>query len=202
MMVTRIFVKSYENPKLNKKEILRYLDSAPGTEIDDLIDSCVAEAEDKLIYKLCYARFPISVSGEDLDLGFTRVSSHSLALCLKECDEIVLLCGTVGVGIDRLIKKYSAILPSRSVALQALGSERVEALCDEFCAELALEEGAKGREIRPRFSPGYGDLPIEMQKDIFATLAPEKYVGVSLGADLFMTPTKSVTAIIGIKNVK
>ena len=200
-MENKVIVKGYSAPEVNKSEILRYLGAAEG-DITPLVDSCLCEAEDKLIYRLCYAEFPVCIEGENIDLGFTTVSSHSLAVCLAECDTIALMCATVGVGIDRLIKRYSSVTPSRSVVLQAIGSERVEALCDLFCDELRAEMASLGKTIRPRFSPGYGDLPLDVQRAVFGALSPEKYIGVSLGADLFMTPTKSVTAIIGIKNVK
>ena len=84
-----------------------------------------------------------------------------------------------------------------ALAVSALGSERVEALCDEFCNRLATEKG-EGVKVYQRFSPGYGDLPLEVQRDIFALLSPERAIGVTLGDGLLMSPTKSVSAIIGI----
>ena len=201
-MEKKVFVKSYDPPRINKKEIIRYLGAKDDRAIGDLIDGCVAEAEDGLVYRLCYARFPLCVNGDALELGFASVRSHSLGLCLGGCDEIVLACATVGAEMDRLIKKYSLITPSRAVVMQALGSERVEALLDVFCEELSATEAERGRTIRPRFSPGYGDLSINLQRDIFSALEPTKMIGVSLDSDMLMTPTKSVTAIIGIKNVK
>lgn len=201
-MEKKVYVKSYDPPVINKNEILRYLGAKDDTATLELIDSCVAEAESSFVYRLCYERFHIKAEGDSLDLGFTSVWSHSLGLCLDGCDEIILVCATVGAGIDRLIKKHSITAPSRAVVMQALGSERVEALLDVFCDELAEREEKTGRKLRPRFSPGYGDLSLRVQRDVFSALDPTKNLGVSLGADLFMTPTKSVTAIIGIKNVK
>ena len=191
-----VYIKTYKAPKINKKEILRYARVEHTDEqTEALLDRCIVEAEPTLSYKICYTRFPSSVDGDTVDLGFTRVVSHSLAICLKECDEIILFCATVGTELDRLIKRHSLLSPATAVILQALGSERVEALCDEFCADMAKETG---RELRPRFSPGYGDLPLELQRDIFSILCPSK-IGVALSDNLFMTPSKTVTAIIGIK---
>lgn len=191
-----VYIKTYNTPEIDRKEILRYArveQSDPMT--DALLDRCIAEAAPLLSYKLCYSRFPASVEGDRVDLGFSVVDSHSLALCLRECDEIILFCATVGAELDRLIKKQSLLSPSAAVILQALGSERVEALCDLFCDEMAKETG---RQLRPRFSPGYGDLSLELQRDIFACLCPSR-IGVALSDNLFMTPSKTVTAIIGVK---
>ena len=49
-----------------------------------------------------------------------------------------------------------------------------------------------------RYSPGYGDLSLESQKQVFALLNPPKYIGVTLNDSLLMSPSKSVTGIIGI----
>lgn len=193
-----IYIKELESPKINKKEIMRYA-SVKGNipEIDTLIDSCVDECERLLLYKVCYGFYPVQICGDNIDLGFAKVKSHSLGLCLNGCSKIILLCATVGIGIDRLIGKYSIISPSRAVIMQAIGSERVESLCDCFVATLAEE---LCESLCPRFSPGYGDLPLDLQEDIFKALSPFSKIGVSLGKDMFMTPSKSVTAIIGIKD--
>lgn len=193
-MKSMVYIKNYNSPKINKNEILRYAKACSDDETLRLLDSCISEAEGCFTYSLCYSRYAISISGDEVDLGFSRVRSHSLAVCLKDCAEIILFGATVGSGIDRLIQKYSVLSPTRAIILQALGSERVESLCDSFCNELSREN-----TIRPRFSPGYGDLPLELQRNIFETLDLTRKIGINLSDNLFMTPTKSVTAILGIK---
>ena len=69
----------------------------------------------------------------------------------------------------------------------------IESLCDEGEARILM-----GRASRPRFSPGYGDLPLDAQKMIFSILSPEKHIGLTLNASLMLSPTKSVTAFVGI----
>lgn len=198
-MKSFVYKKSYNAPEVNRKEVMRYAGIKEDVdEASALLDRLLPEAEDALSYKLIYSRSKISVEGDIVDLGFVKTASHSLALCLKDCDEAVVFCATVGVAIDRLIARYSSVSPASAVMLQALGSERVESLCDRFCDELAMDTG---RELRPRFSPGYGDLSLELQRDIFALLDPRE-IGVSLCDNLFMTPSKSVTAIIGLKREK
>ena len=54
-------------------------------------------------------------------------------------------------------------------------------------------------DIKPRFSPGYGDVPLEIQKDIVMLLDCAKRIGVSLNDSLLMSPSKSVTAFIGLQ---
>ena len=83
--------------------------------------------------------------------------------------------------------------------LQAFGAERIEALCDVFCRDIGKELGVR---TGPRFSPGYGDLPLDAQKMIFSVLDCEKRIGLFLNDSLLMSPSKSVTAFVGIGGEK
>ena len=56
----------------------------------------------------------------------------------------------------------------------------------------------EGLALRPRFSPGYGDLPLEFQRDFFRILRPQRRIGVTLTDACLMVPSKSVTALVGI----
>ena len=194
-----VYIKNYNPPKVDKKEVFRYCKTTANEAANSLLDSCIFEVTDKLSYKVCYTKVDANANGDIIDLGFCSINSQSLARCLEGCNEVIIFAATIGVAMDRLIDKYSIITPSRAVMLQALGSERVEALCDAFCDDMALLEAEQGNIIRPRFSPGYGDLPLEVQKHIFALLNPTSRIGVTLNEKLFMLPQKSVTAIIGVK---
>ena len=193
-----VFVRSYPSPEYNKKEILRYAGvEGDAPELDGILSECIREARDRLIYKVCYAEFPIIRQGDALDLGFSSVSSKALQKNLEGCDKIILFAATVGIDIDRLIAKYSVTSPSKALMFQAVGAERIESLCDIFCEDIA-----RGRAFRPRFSAGYGDLPIELQMDIFRALDCSRKIGLTLNESLLMSPTKSVTAIVGVKEDK
>ena len=195
-----IYIKDIPTPPVDKREVLRYAgvrESDENTEL--LLDQCINEVSNKLAYKVCYGEFDISFSDDAVDLGFAKTTSASLRKRLDGCNKIILFCASVGVEIDRLITRYSIVSPSRAVILQALGSERVEALCDAFCEEVKGELKREDSDITHRFSPGYGDLPLALQSDIFLALNPTKRLGVVLNDNLFMSPSKTVTAIIGIK---
>jgi 5-methyltetrahydrofolate--homocysteine methyltransferase len=71
----------------------------------------------------------------------------------------------------------------------------VRELCDEFCKDIKAELNVN---LKPRFSPGYGDLDLSCQKDIFKLLDCSKKIGLTLNDSLLMSPTKSVTAFVGI----
>ncbi len=198
-MDNAVYTRSYTAPPWDRKEILRYAGirgSVP--EIEALLDECLDEVGDKLTYKVCYREFPLSWGGALLDLGFMKTASLSLAKNLSGCESIVLFAATVGTLLDRLIARYAVISQTKALLLGAIGAERTESLCDTFNREISLEKAARGYQTRPRFSPGYGDLPLTAQREIFAVLDCPRKIGVTLSESLLMSPSKSVTAIIGV----
>lgn len=183
--------KSYTAPPFDTKEILRYARCGGADDgVFALMRSCIDEVKDKLTYKVCYAEFPLSAC----DGIPTKTNSVMLQKALSGCQSYILFAATVGLELDRLITKYSRTSPAKALFFQAIGAERIESLCDMFCAELK----SNGKQIKPRVSPGYGDLPLDIQKEIFAVLDCPRKIGLTLNDSMLMTPTKSVTAFIGV----
>ena len=190
-----ISVKKYPEPPVDLFEILRYMGCKDKNEdIINLVNECLKECKGLLSYSVCFGEFPVSFSGDSVIFPFAEVSSSSLSKHLLGYKKAVIFAGTVGIGLDRLIFKYSRISPSHALAFQAIGAERIEALCDAFCAELKSEKTG----ISPRFSPGYTDLPLDFQTQIFKVLDCNRKIGLSLNSALLMSPSKSVTAIVGV----
>ncbi len=178
-----VYTKIYSAPPVDRREILRYAGvRGDAPEIEALLEECLAESADKLTYKVCYGEFPVSF--------FDPVGSEGVRKHLEGCNKAVIFAATVGIGIDRLIARYASVSPTKSLLLGAIGAERIEALCDLFNSEYGDS----------RFSPGYGDLPLEFQKEIFSSLDCPRKIGLSLNESMLMSPSKSVTAIIGVKN--
>ena len=179
-------------PAVRREEVLRYAGAATAHgETIVLMESCIAEMEPLWRYAVCYTELPVTVTDGRCDFGAFAVRSASLAAFLAGTTAVWVMAATVGTALDRRIQKYAHTSPSRALMLQALGAERIEALCDAFCAQTAKENGAAAM---PRFSPGYGDLPLSVQRDVFAVLDCSRHIGVSLTDGLMMVPTKSVTA--------
>ncbi len=53
-----------------------------------------------------------------------------------------------------------------------------------------------------RYSPGYGDVDINIQEDLLDMVFASKRVGVSTSRSGMLIPTKSITAFIGISSQK
>ncbi len=203
-----IFVKRYSGTEgklasVNEREVWRYAGCRgvlPGADdaLYALFRETIEECAGIFRYRLCFSRFPLVWKNESPVLPFP-CSSKDLALCLKGCSQAVMFAGTVGLEIDRKISRYKHFLPTKALFLQALGAERIEALCDTFCGEFRADVCREGLDITPRFSPGYGDLPLELQSDFVRILDCSRQAGISLSSSMLMTPSKSVTAIFGLK---
>ena len=198
-MIHPVYTETISLPQVNRQEILRYAGAKEETpEFSALLENALAEVQPLLTGKVCWTEYPIEKSGASLDLGFVTVRSEALSRNLAGCDRIVVFAATVGLAPDRLIARYGHLSPSRALLLQAIGAERIEALCDAFCGKIRTKAAIQGLHTVPRFSPGYGDFPLDLQKDIFRILDCSRKIGLTLNESLLMSPSKSVTAIIGL----
>lgn len=195
-----VYIKSYEAPQIDRGEILRYAGAvSENAEMRLILDECLEEISGKLTYNVCYLECPIAFSDGELDFGFMKTSSKALLKRMEGCKAAIVFAATVGIEIDRIIRKYSAISSAKQLLFNAIGAERVEALCDVFFESVKKEKAEFGLSVASRFSPGYADLPIEFQREIFSALDCSRKIGITLNQSMLMTPTKSVTAIIGVR---
>ena len=195
MIRTEIF----KAPAWNRREIMRYARIRGADDsFDNLISECIAEAEASLSYRVCYSVLSVEYKDDSLYLGGIRAPYDTIKKAIRSANEVVLFAATVGAPFDRLIQKYSLLAPSKALIMQAIGAERVESLCDAFCEKMDTEFSKGGKCLTPRVSPGDGDIPLAMQKDVFAVLDCPRKIGLTLDSSLMMSPTKSVTAVAGI----
>lgn len=191
-----ISIKKYPEPPFDMQEILRYMGCAkPNSESLALANECVEKCRNVLSYTVCYDEFPVSFSAGSVIFPFATVPSISLSRHLSGYERAVIFAGTVGIGLDRLILKNSRISPSYALAFQAIGAERIEALCNVFCDDLK----SRKTQTSTRFSPGFLDFTLDFQREIFKVLDCNRKIGLSLNSALLMSPSKSVTAVIGVK---
>ena len=198
--------------EIDKKEVIRYLGyrgiGEPDEKLNNLIDECIKELQEKATPRSVYKTFPINhhvtmenVSDDAIEFAGITVSSGNLLKNLKGCSEIVMLAVTIGPAPDMLVRRSEVRDIMKAYTYQAAGAAMVEAWCDEINNKIVEEAKARELYARPRFSPGYGDFPLEVQKDFERILEMPKTIGVTLSESLLMTPTKSVTAVIGLSDI-
>lgn len=187
---------------VKKTEIYRYLGYTKNASVVENVDAMVDEILENVLEgsrpMVCYKRFSLDFNN-GIDFGFMNIKSKDLAVNLSGCDEAIIFAATIGLYTDIQIKKESILSPARACVYQAVGAAVIEAVCDDFNEWVRCEEAVRGNSLKPRYSPGYGDVSLEVQKDIFRELNCAKMAGITLSDSLHMIPEKSVTAIIGIK---
>lgn len=196
-MIHQISIPADTLPPCRREEVLRY--SAAGHETDSLspiLDALISEAEGLLSCRICWRELPVALSHGGVELGGSCCPSASLQENLEGCHSCILFAATLGIRFDRSLSRYGSIAPSKALLLQAIGAERIEALCDIFCEDIAHRYAPQA--VTRRFSPGYGDLPLDFQKTLFSLLDCPRQIGVTLSESLIMFPSKSVSAIVGI----
>ena len=125
-------------------------------------------------------------------------ASRKLARHLVGCHAVYLVCGTLGTGFDALLRRVSVKSAADTLVLQAVGTAAIEEWMDGI-EEAIRGELALGETLVRRYSPGYGDFPLEAQRELLGILDTPRTIGVSLTDTLLMAPSKSVSAVIGVK---
>ncbi|MBQ3791818.1 MAG: hypothetical protein II797_01815 [Clostridia bacterium] len=124
---------------------------------------------------------------------FGEIRSQTLNKALSGCGKAVFFCATLGLSADRYLRSGACVSTLYAFVSDAVASAAVEALCD-----LAMMEETENHT--PRVSPGYGDFGLENQKTILDFLRAEKEQGIHLTSENLMIPTKTVTAVYGIRD--
>lgn len=188
---------------ISRSDALRWLGvkGTPDEKLTALMDSCEKKLLEAVNGRFVYRVFDIAsddgfklkLDGCSLELTGRDVCEH-----LKGCEKAALLCATIGADADRLIRFEQAADMASAVVMDAMAGCAVEQVCDT--AEKAVAESMPHMFMTWRFSPGYGDLPIELQSGFLDVLNAQRTIGVYTNESNILTPRKSVTAIIGLSS--
>lgn len=188
-----------ENVDLN--EILSYM-GAGGKDIpsDELAKITRTAEQIRLAAqpRLVYRRVPItngSIDGLELE-------GRDIWNLLDGADEAVVFAATLGHSVDMLISKLQVSDMAGAVIADACASASVENICDNFETDMRQCVESEGLYLTERYSPGYGDLPLETQKQLGIFLNCQRRIGLVVSDNCLMSPIKSVTAIMGITKQK
>ena len=187
---------------LRESEVFRYL-ASPATETlagdvrrygAELLAAASPAACGIRLRLLRNAEGPVAFSGCSLTLPGADARRR-----LAGCEEAVLFAVTLGFEVDRLIGAAGQTDPYRALVLDACATEAVEAAADEATRNMK-EAGLipAGFRAGRRFSPGYGDLPLDIQAAFVGAVDARRLIGLSAGGTKTLSPLKSVTAVFGL----
>ena len=188
-------------------ETARYLGyqkiTVPDEQISRLIKDAAAQMLEVIKPQAVYDQFDLFVEYDEVggtgmvEFADVKIPSKDLARNLRECSQVVIFASTLGPQCDQLIRRTQVKDQVKAAVFQASGAMYIEKCVDLLNEKIKAEAATRGKTCRPRFSPGYGDVSLQVQKDFFRLLPCQK-IGLTLMDTLIMSPEKSVTAFVGI----
>ncbi len=158
---------------------------------ESLIDECIEEVIDLSYFKVIYQCFHLShhpLKIKELDLV---LNSKDLDFYFKDCDQCMVIVGTLGTEVDRRIKYYEYVNMAKAVVFDAVANAYIEECLDEYQSKLPFIHTY-------RFAPGYGDVPLELNKELYRYMDVFKHLGLSINKGGLFVPLKSILGICGI----
>lgn len=186
---------------IDTKDAVRYLqmeDAVTDAVLSRRIAQLCGLAAGTIRPSYTWKRFPISEHGISSG-GLTLQMSRTLTTHLRGCRAAYLMCGTLGAGFDAFMRRVSVTSGADALIVQAIGTAAIEKLMDSVEDKIRAELRA-GETLTARYSPGYGDFRLTEQKTMLSLLDASRTTGISLTDALLMVPSKSVSAIAGVKH--
>jgi hypothetical protein len=188
---------------IDPDEVLRFQGykkgvDVPTTDVRALFDDAMAEGTGLMAPRAVVrwrrartrARDTIDVDGETLTIPRT-------AERWGDVEHVAACVVTIGEALEQRVAALwaSRELPLASM-LDSVGSGAVESLAEYVNDVLCAQGLAAGLAVTNRISPGYADWDVAEQHALFR-LCPARAIGVTLNAACFMTPSKSISLLVG-----
>ena len=187
--------------KTDLKEALRYMGvkGAPDPSVLALAkqaeEEVNAHAKVRSVFKKVEIKADESAGYVEIVGAGVRWEGKNLPRHLSGCESAYLIAATLGFEMEKRVNYLMSTRPALGVATDAACTSALECFLDERCAQLERECGKK---LKPRFSCGYGDYPIDLQGEFLRILDAPRKIGLCTNKSSLLTPTKSVTAVMGI----
>lgn len=196
---------------IKKHEVLRYLgyrSQELSYDMEKLIEETMGEAKELIRPRYTYKYFSFN-SNKEIILNKeekTILFKHmDMAMIGKDIIEhlnfskgFYMLAVTLGMEIDKSIRYYEKLNLTKALILDACGTAAIESVADFVCTKLKNELKKDNCTITSRYSPGYGDFPIDIQRKFLKIVEAEKLIGLTATKDNILIPRKSVTAVASV----
>ena len=188
--------------KVDRADVARYLRigaGAPDEALAARVEGLIAAAEGEVRPRRVWRRFPVK-DGAVASGGLVLPIEGTLARYLGACRDVYLVCGTLGARFDAFQRRAAVQSGADALIVQAIGAAMIESWMDAMQDDIRAEL-APGETILHRYSPGFGDFPLSAQRVMLSLLDAPRAAGVSLTETLLMVPSKSVSAVVGVRVV-
>lgn len=195
-----VYERAVKMAVVEPKDVLRLLGCREGASERELadarraIEAVSAAARPHSLWRL----FELTREGGELFIAREPLRGRDIERHLEGCEQCATLCVTLGVGADACVRSAAA----ESISFAATADCAASALCEAYCDELetAVREllTSRGKHLTARFSPGYGDLPLETNVTLGRLLDLARAAGVTVNEGGALLPRKSVIALCGV----
>lgn len=194
--------QSIELSPLNQEKILRMLrmprqaDAGPQDPVFDAqlakqVGLCEAEVRRCAHPRAVLRILPVGELGPLLE-------GNDIQRLLADCEEAVLMAVTLGAELEKRLMQEEVTNLSNAYVMDLCASQAVEEAADRLEGRLRERIRAEQKYLTNRFSPGYGDYPLRVQRPLLDYLNAGRAVGLTLTPTGLMVPRKSITAVMGI----
>jgi hypothetical protein len=127
------------------------------------------------------------------------IESSSVSKLLSGSFGAIFMAVTIGPALERKIddeiKEHNN---EKALVFDAVGSGSAEAAANALNNHLITQSRQAKLFLTTRFSPGYGDLPLTFQRDLYRELSLDE-LGIRITEKCILYPQKTITAVIGVE---
>jgi len=185
-------------------EVLRYL-GCPGGYVKDgarigqMVLDTYQEVKRFAVPRGIYGTFRIERlpdGGFLLPEAGLSLLSRDLEALWQDSEKMTILAATLGNSVDQLVSYLvGSGQYAKAVIADAIGSAAAEAAIEQVDSIVRKEARQRGKTLTARFSPGYGDVSLDLQKDLVALVGADE-IGIEVTEAFILKPRKSVTALL------
>ena len=207
MIFDKLILKDNISYIINKKDVLSLLGYKTGK---TKISKEFAEKLEK-IFKLTYENGKgkgIYIIRKIKDINEDKISfentefklkSKNLSKLFEDSFAVIFFGITIGCWIENRITELNQDKKmNEALIYDAVGSEAVEGAANSINHFFDIEARQNRYSLTKRYSPGYGDLDISVQKQLYNELELEK-LGIKIMDTNLLIPQKTITAFIGVE---
>lgn len=188
---------------IDPDEVLRFQGykagvDVPTPEVVALFDDALTLGRALMRPRAVLRTLPVARAGDQLTAGGVTLGIPRIAERWGTIEAITAGVCTIGEALEhRASELWDARELPLAMMLDSVGSGAVESLA-EYVNDLLCQEGlVRGVKVTNRVSPGYGGWDVAEQRLLWR-LCPGDAIGVTLNDACFMSPTKTITILVGV----
>jgi hypothetical protein len=190
---------------LNRLGVKGEVDTQLLQQLDRAERKLLEAASPQGIYRVCDLESSMIKGEESVTSSVLELPGNAIKKHLAECNGMVVMAVTLGTAVDRLIRTSQIRDMAEAVLLDSGASILAEQCADVLEESIHAENSgfttdgceAELTYYTGRYSPGYGDFPIEMQRQLINAVDGPRTIGLTVNESSILIPRKSITAIIG-----